>query len=159
MSSLYCLPRLWKTTCFKAFSARFWRPGHNILAGRELFPFFTLGTCFKAIRPEFSKAESRAEKQSLFSHFGISDTWSNPHNFKDDFEKKKKKSTPNLTKLPGIFHHFSSVFIIFPHFPSFFLIFPHFSPVFQFFSVFLWQSGHKFQTLKKAQSLFNTQLD
>ena len=56
------------------------------------FPFFTLGTCFKAIRPEFLNAESRAEKQSLFFHFGISDTWSNPHNFKDDFEKKKKKT-------------------------------------------------------------------
>ena len=80
-----------------AFSARFRRPGHNILEGKEhrknaqLFPFFTLGTCFKAIRPEFSNAESRAEKQSLFFHFGISDTWSNPHNFKDDFEKKRKK--------------------------------------------------------------------
>ena len=38
---------------------------------------------------------------------------------------KKKKLTPNLTKLPGIFHHFSSDFLIFPQISSFFLRYPN----------------------------------
>ena len=48
-------------------------------------------------RPPYGRPRERtqyfsggaAPKNGHFFHFGISDTWSNPHNFKDDFEKKK----------------------------------------------------------------------
>ena len=131
---------------------------HEIIQFLKIFKILAVSLCqrwqkrirFKAIWHEFSNPQfshprppygrprertqyfsgGAAPKNGHFFHFGISDTWSNPHNFKDHFAKKKKreekkKLTPNLTKLPGIFHHFSADFLIFPQTSSFFLRYPN----------------------------------
>ena len=94
---------------------------HEIIQFLKIFKILAVSLCqrwqkrtrFKAIWHEFSNPQfssprppsgrprertqyfsgGAAPKNGHFFHFGISDTWSNPPNFKDDFEKKKKINT------------------------------------------------------------------